>query len=114
MVQFIRSDLDFILTQILIAEGGVANPLLQGYADPSNLTSVLPNVQVPWRLRTVDGSFNTLVFNDNPGIAHTDFAAADTVLPRSLTPTFRLAQPVAFPVPGGQPVGTPTTYSQTS
>ncbi len=48
MVQFIRSDLDFILQQILYAEAGGVNG--------SNLVSVLPNVQVPFGLRTVDGT----------------------------------------------------------
>jgi hypothetical protein len=47
MVTFIRSDLEFILNQILIAESGGV--------DGSNLVNVLPNVQVPWGLRTVDG-----------------------------------------------------------
>ena len=39
MVEFIRSDLEFILEQILIAEAGGV--------DGSNLINVLPNVQVP-------------------------------------------------------------------
>ena len=52
MVTFIKSDLDFILDQILIAERNAAG---------ENLLDILPNVQVPWGLRTVDGSFNNLV-----------------------------------------------------
>ena len=58
MVAFIRSDLDFILQQILLAEENAAGtPMIE----------LLPNVQVPWGLRTVDGSFNNLVFNESPG-----------------------------------------------
>jgi Ca2+-binding RTX toxin-like protein len=73
---------------------------------------------VPWGLRTVDGSYNNLVFIDNT-IVHVDqtlFGAADTVFPRMLTPTFRLADPVSVDLdgPGGQAVGDPTSYAQTS
>ena len=70
-VQFIRSDLEFILAQILYAE--------QGGQNGENLLNILPNVQVPWGLRTVDGSYNNLVFNENAGIDQTQFGAADTV-----------------------------------
>src|SRR5262245_57983487 len=67
MVQFIRSDLEFILAQIKIAEANSAGtPLLD----------LLPNTEVPWGLRTVDGSFNNLV----PG--QTDFGSADGTFPR--------------------------------
>src|SRR5215471_2354385 len=84
-VQFIRSDLDFVLEQILIAERNAAG---------ESLLDILPNVQVPWGLRTVDGSFNNLVFVDSLGIDQTHYGAADTVFPRMLTPTFRLADEV--------------------
>ncbi len=93
MVAFIKSDLEFILNQILIAE--------RGGIDGSNLVNVLPNVQVPWGLRTVDGSYNNLVFNENLGIDQTQFGAADTVFPRMLTPVFR-------------PADFGTSYAQTS
>jgi hypothetical protein len=108
MVQFIKSDLDFILQQILIADaGGITG---------SNLVNVIPNVQLPWGLRTVDGSYNNLVFSEAAGIDQSQFGAADTVFPRMLTPTFRVADPVAFDPdgPGGQAVGDATSYAQTA
>ena len=91
MVSFIRADLDFILQQILIAEA---------HADGSDLSALLPNVQVPFGLRTVDGSFNNLVISQDA------FGAADTTFPRLTTPIFRTAEP--------SPGGTPTSYTQTS
>ena len=77
MVAFIRSDLEFILAQILIAERHAAG---------ESLRDILPNVQVPWGLRTVDGSFNSLV----PG--QDQFGAADNLFPRLLDPVFRDAE----------------------
>src|SRR5262245_38407926 len=91
-VTFIRSDLEFILNQIIIAERNAAG---------ESLLDILPNVQVPWGLRTVDGSYNNLVFVESLGIDQTQFGAADTVFPRMLTPSFRQAD-----------FG--TSYSQTS
>src|SRR5687767_3233733 len=52
MVTYIKSDLEFILDQIRIAEA---------HADGTPLIDLVPNVQVPFGLRTVDGSFNNLV-----------------------------------------------------
>src|SRR3954462_6042227 len=80
--QFIRSDLEFILAQIIIAERNAAG---------ESLLDILPNVQVPWGLRTVDGSYNNLVFIESLGIDQTLYGAADTVFPRLLTPVFRQA-----------------------
>ena len=74
MVTYIRSDLDFILQQILIAEQHAAG------ADPSTL---VPNSFVPFGLRTVDGSFNNLF----PG--QSQFGAADNQFPRLTDPFFR-------------------------
>ena len=51
-VHFIRSDLDFILDQIKIAERDAAG---------EDLLDLLPNVRVPFGLRTVDGSDNNLI-----------------------------------------------------
>src|SRR4051794_9277407 len=62
MATLIRSDLEFILLQILVAEAHAAG------ADPATL---VPNVFAPVGLRTVDGSYNNLV----PG--QTLFGAAD-------------------------------------
>ncbi|MFI8747805.1 peroxidase family protein, partial [Pseudomonas sp. NPDC077186] len=52
MANFIKSDLEFILQQIFIAEAHAAG---------QSLDELLPNSQVPWGLRTVDGSYNNLV-----------------------------------------------------
>ncbi len=73
-VTYIRSDLDFILQQILIAEAHAAG------ADP---TTLIPNAFVPWGLRTVDGSFNNLT----PG--NEQLGAADQLFPRLLDPDYR-------------------------
>ncbi len=68
MVTYIASDLEFILDQILIAEANAAG---------TPLIDLVPNVQVPFGLRTVDGSFNNLV----PG--QSEFGAADNLFPRA-------------------------------
>ncbi|WP_439858876.1 peroxidase family protein [Pseudomonas sp. MBLB4136] len=86
MANFIKSDLEFILQQILIAEAN---------AGGEDLLSLLPNTLVPFGLRTVDGSFNNLL------TGQTEFGAADNVFPRMLDPVFR-------PAEGG------TSYTQTS
>ncbi|HEU0061918.1 MAG TPA: hypothetical protein VFR19_18700, partial [Hyphomicrobiaceae bacterium] len=91
MVEFIKSDLEFILQQILIAEQ---------HADGVDLLSLLPNSLVPFGLRTVDGSFNNLV----PG--QSEFGSADNLFPRLTDPSFRDDQDGdAFdangPAPGG-------------
>ena len=106
MVKFIRSDLDFILSQIEIAESNAAG---------ISLLDLLPNIQVPFGLRTVDGSYNNLVFNANAGIDQHLFGAADTVFPRMLTPKFRTAEgaPANFFGPGS-PATPPTSYAQIS
>ncbi|UCO99811.1 heme peroxidase [Metapseudomonas lalkuanensis] len=77
MANFILSDLEFILQQILIAEAHAAG---------EDLSALLPNSQVPWGLRTVDGSFNHLV------LGQTEFGAADELFPRMLDPVFRIAE----------------------
>jgi hypothetical protein len=87
-VQFIRSDLDFILDQIKIAERNSAG---------EDLVNILPNVRVPFGLRTVDGSDNNLINfgNPQPGLATSDqthFGAADQVFPRLTDPVFRTAE----------------------
>ncbi len=87
MVEFIRSDLEFILQQILIAQAGGV--------DGTNLINVLPNVQVPWGLRTVSGEFNNLVADQD------QFGAADNTFPRLTDPIFRSAE-------------SGTSYTQTS
>ncbi|MDZ4738354.1 MAG: peroxidase family protein, partial [Alphaproteobacteria bacterium] len=75
MVQYIRSDLEFILEQIRIAERHAAG---------EELGNLLPNAVVPFGLRTVDGSYNNVFFGQSA------FGAADNLFPRITTadPTF--------------------------
>ncbi|VVP19203.1 hypothetical protein PS893_03735 [Pseudomonas fluorescens] len=77
MANFSKSDLEFILKQIFIAEANAAG---------TSLIDLLPNTQVPFGLRTVDGSFNNLVTGQS------DFGAADADFPRLLDPSFLSAQ----------------------
>ena len=77
MVSFIRSDLEFILQQIFIAERHAAG---------ESLTDILPNAFVPFGLRTVDGTLNNLV----PG--QENFGAADQPFPELLDQMFRNEQ----------------------
>ncbi|MCO6055363.1 heme peroxidase, partial [Pseudomonas sp. MOB-449] len=101
MANFNLSDLDFILQQIFIAEA---------HASGQDLRDLLPNVQVPFGLRTIDGSFNNL-FADQ-----TAFGAADNIFPRLLDPVFRSAEirPVGFFGPADPGGTTPTSYAQTT
>lgn len=74
MVTLIRSDLDFILAQIKIAEADAAGiPLLGG---------LIPNSELPWGLRRVDGSNNNLIEGNE------NYGAADQPFPRATTPVF--------------------------
>ncbi|VVQ13364.1 hypothetical protein PS938_03912 [Pseudomonas fluorescens] len=77
MANFSKSDLEFILKQIFIAEANAAG---------TSLIDLLPNTQVPFGLRTVDGSFNNLVTGQS------DFGAADADFPRLLDPSFLSAE----------------------
>ncbi|WPC06764.1 peroxidase family protein [Pseudomonas benzenivorans] len=77
MANFIKSDLEFILQQILIAEAN---------ANGEDLLSLLPNTLVPFGLRTVDGSNNNLLAGQS------EFGAADNLFPRMLDPVFRPAE----------------------
>ena len=73
MANFNKSDLEFILKQIFIAEA---------HASGASLSDLLPNSQVPFGLRTVDGSYNNLVTGQS------EFGAADNAFPRLLDPSF--------------------------
>src|SRR5215813_7197653 len=97
-VTFIRSDLEFILAQIQIAERNAAG---------ESLLDILPNVEVPWGLRTVDGSDNNLVVGQN------QFGAADNVFPRLTDPVYRPAEAgTSYAQVGGTVVdSTPRTIS---
>ena len=70
MVTMIRSDLDFILAQIKIAEADAAGVDLIA-------SGILPNSEVPWGLRRVDGSNNNLI----PG--QEAYGAAGELFPRT-------------------------------
>ncbi|MGM5024520.1 peroxidase family protein [Tardiphaga sp. 862_B3_N4_1] len=109
MANYIKSDLEFILEQIKIAEkhaAYVANPNdpnaapLYGVGDAGQVGSV-PAYTLSLGLRTVDGSYNNLL----PGQEH--WGAADLPFPELLDPVFRPAQTIP---PGfGPPV--PTNYN---
>ena len=87
MVTYIRSDLDFILAQIKIAEehalfeqglpGG--RPLFTG------ANASIPANNISWGLRTVDGTYNNLI----PG--RTDWGSADQPFPDLMDPEYRTA-----------------------
>ena len=63
-LHMVRSDLNFILDQIRIAEADAAG---------EDILSLIPNIRAPLGLRTVDGSNNNLM-NLN-GNNHTEFGA---------------------------------------
>ena len=67
MANFNKADLQFILDQILIAEAHAAG---------GDLAQLIPNSELPFGLRTVDGSFNNLISG------RTAYGAADTTFAR--------------------------------
>lgn len=77
MVAFIRSDLDFILQQIKIAEAHAAGQPLYGEG------GLIPTYNLAFGLRTVDGSYNHLL----PGQEH--WGAADQPFPNHVDPAYR-------------------------
>ncbi|WP_054587095.1 peroxidase family protein [Sphingopyxis macrogoltabida] len=93
MVTYIRSDLDFILEQIKIAEAHAAGQPLYG---PGGL---VPAYNLSFGLRTVDGSNNHLL----PG--QEKWGAADVEFPTLLDPAYRPADGTPFDPdgPGGAP-----------
>ena len=87
-----RSDLRFILRQISIAEAHTASRTPEEPCSTLLGTGAnqIPNgnqqgVDLPWGLRTVDGTCNNLI----PG--QEEFGAADTIFPRSAPARFRSA-----------------------
>jgi hypothetical protein len=76
MAELSKSDLEFILQQILIAEAHAAG---------ADLSTLIPNSELAFGLRTVDGTFNNLVEGQS------EFGAADTTFPRLTEPEFRSA-----------------------
>jgi hypothetical protein len=91
MVAYIRSDLDFILAQIKIAEAHAAGQPLYG---PGGL---IPAYNLAWGLRTVDGTYNNLL--------HPTWGSADQPFPEGLGTDFRPAAgtPLDFDGPGPAP-----------
>ena len=91
MVTYIRSDLDFILAQIKIAEAHAGGQPLFGAG------GLIPTYNLSWGLRTVDGTYNNLL--------HPEWGAADNEFPEHLGTIFRPADgtPVDFDGPGPQP-----------
>jgi Ca2+-binding RTX toxin-like protein len=73
MVKFSRSDLQFILDQILISEAHAAG---------ADLLDLIPNPELPWGLRTINGSGNNLT----PGLEN--YGVADQPFPRMVPATF--------------------------
>ena len=111
MATLIKSDLEFILEQILIAEQHARDswetpgtPLAQLIGDPL----------LSHGLRTVDGSYNNLL------VGQSQFGAADTVFPRLLQPNLRndidgdnFTVDTNGPAPGGLQTLTNTNYATT-
>ncbi|WP_194790361.1 peroxidase family protein [Pseudomonas sp. UFMG81] len=88
MANFSKSDLEFILKQIFIAEAHAAG---------ASLIDLLPNSQVPYGLRTVDGSYNNLVNGQS------EFGAADNSFLRLLDAQYRAAYAGSGTVVDSQP-----------
>jgi VCBS repeat-containing protein len=102
MANYIRSDLDFILAQIKIAEANAAGqPLYGNGTDGVAGTAddgLIPNYLLSWGLRTVDGSYNNLL----PG--QELWGSSNQPFVELLTPDYRPAGSVIDmngPAPGG-------------
>ncbi|AJA08571.1 hemolysin-type calcium-binding region [Sphingopyxis fribergensis] len=91
MVTYIRSDLEFILDQIKIAEAHAAGQPLYG---PGGL---VPAYNLSFGLRTVDGSYNHLL----PG--QEQWGAANQPFPTLLDPVYRPADGTPFDPDGPGP-----------
>lgn len=98
----VKADLVFILQQIKISEAHAAG---------ASLYDLVGNPLLPWGLRTVDGTYNSLV----PGQEY--YGSADQLMPRLLEPEFRDAEN-GIDGPGSPPgfpgSGTQTSYGQTN
>ena len=98
-------DLLFILKQIKIAENS-SNP--DGSIDGAKLRADVGSALLPWGLRTVDGTWNSLL----PGMER--MGAADNVMPRLIAGVWHDAEGVAAGVLGGNPAIAASSYKQTS
>ena len=92
MVTYIRSDLEFILEQIKIAEAHAGGQPLFGGPNP-----LVPSYNVSFGLRTVDGTFNHLL----PG--QEKWGASDVQFPELVTPQYRPADGTMFDPDGPGP-----------
>jgi hypothetical protein len=102
-VQLIRSDVQYILDQIRVAENHAAGGQILGTG-----ANQVSNPLFPYGLRTVDGTFNNLI----PGQSR--FGAADSTFPRLVSPFFPSGESRTFDPdgPGPETVGSPTSYGQ--
>lgn len=102
MANFSRTDLDFLLQQIAIADADSA-----AQQQPNPIFNALPGLVgdplLPFGLRNVDGTYNNL--EDGQSL----FGAADRVFPRLLAPEFRPGENIPTGFPGA---GNPTHYNQ--
>jgi len=92
MVSYNRSDLDFILTQIKIAEQHAAG---------TQIADLVPNSLLPWGLRTVDGTLNNII----PG--REEYGSADNPFSSLTDSSYRegTGPSVPFDVNGDTPGG---------
>src|SRR5688572_4002159 len=99
----IKSDLEFVLQQIKIAEGHAAGGSLLGPG-----ANQISNPLFPYGLRTVSGEDNNLIPDQR------EFGAADNVFTRLAPPSFKPAEPLTFDPdgPGPAQVGDETSYEQ--
>jgi Ca2+-binding RTX toxin-like protein len=100
------SDLAFILKQIKIAEHHANTYTADNPCGTlvGNGPNQIPSPLVSYGLRTVDGSCNNLIADQE------NFGAADQRFPRLTTPEFHDAEPVPAGFPGAP--GSPTSYKQ--
>ena len=99
MVEYIRSDLQFILDQIKIAEAHAAGQPLYG-PDPDGAGplqgGLIPTYNLSWGLRTVDGSYNNLL----PGREY--WGASNQPFTTHVDPVYRtFTSDMNGPAPGG-------------
>lgn len=112
MVSYIRSDLDFILAQIKIAEAHASGTPLYGEG------GLIPTYNLSWGLRTVDGTYNHLLpgqeqwgASDQPFVERLgteyrtfmldpDGPGPSPAVPISYTPGFDADGPGTFAEPG--------------
>ncbi|MDB5746972.1 MAG: Hemolysin-type calcium-binding region [Massilia sp.] len=97
-------DLMFILKQIKIAEASTSP---DGMIDGKILREGVGSPLLPWGLRTVDGTWNSLL----PGMER--MGAADNVMPRLIAGTWHDAEGVAAGVLGANPAVASSSYAQT-